>query len=82
MTRYARLLSISVMVVVISGFIVLWALFGTMYLSGQRSLTIYANEFGEFWIEFVVFTLAVVFLPVLVYELDRGLAGSNQGGGG
>ena len=68
-----KLVALSVFVVMLACTVVMWSLFWSMYTAGEYSVTVYANEFGEFWIEFVVLTLAIVFLPVLLFELDAWL---------
>ncbi|WP_169330888.1 hypothetical protein [Halorubrum kocurii] len=50
---------------------VLWALFGAMWVRGETSIILEANQFGEFLPELGLLTLAMVFLPVLLYELDQ-----------
>ena len=66
-----RLAAIGVGVAAVTSLVVLWGLFFTMWLAGETSITVYADRFGEFWIEFVGLTLAIVFLPLLIYEIDR-----------
>lgn len=42
-----------------------------MWINGETSITIYADQFSEFAIELVGLTLSVVFLPVLLYETNQ-----------
>ena len=65
-----KLVAIGVLTAAIASLITMWALFFTMWLQGTREITFYTDIFGEFWIEFILLTLAIVFLPVLVYEFD------------
>ena len=63
----------------LSALLILWSLFFTMWLHGETSITIYANQIGEFIFELVGLTLAVIFSPVLAYELDRLIfGGANE----
>jgi len=66
-----KIVSFGVFIASIACLVVMWSLFATMFLQGERQIILYVNHFGEFWIEFVVLTLAIVFLPVLLYELDE-----------
>lgn len=66
-----RLVAICVLSVAIASLSVLWALFGAMWLRGETSILLEADRFGEFLPELALLTLAMVFLPVLVYELDQ-----------
>jgi hypothetical protein len=72
-----RLAAFGVFVAAVSSLVVGWSLFWALYLTGERSITLYVNPFGEFWIEFVGLTLAVVFLPTLLYQLDREVFGGD-----
>lgn len=71
MGRVTTLVAIGVFVAAIASLLVGWSVFFTLWLHGETSITIYADQFGEFWIELVLLTLAVVFLPVLLYELSE-----------
>jgi len=62
----------------IASLLTMWALFFTMWLQGAREITLYVDTFSEFWIELVILTLAVVFLPVLVYEFDGKVLNSDE----
>jgi ABC-type transporter Mla maintaining outer membrane lipid asymmetry permease subunit MlaE len=66
-----RLVAICVLSVALASVSVMWALFGAMWIRGETSLLIEANYFGEFLPEFGVLTLSMVFLPILLYELDQ-----------
>lgn len=50
---------------------VLWALFGAMWLRGETEILIQANHYNEFRLEFALLTFSMVFLPILLYELDQ-----------
>ena len=65
------LVAFGVLSAAITSLVVLWSLFFTMWLQGEPSIHVTADTFGEFAVELVGLTLAVVFLPVLLYELDR-----------
>ena len=67
----SRLVAICVLSVALASLSVLWALFGAMWLRGETSIILEADQFGEFLPELALLTLAMVFLPVLVYELDQ-----------
>ena len=67
----SRLVAICVLSVALASLSVLWALFGAMWLRGETSILLEADRFGEFLPELVLLTLAMVFLPVLLYELDQ-----------
>lgn len=71
------LIAIAVFSAAVASLVVMWALFFTMWLHGARDITLYVDYFGEFWIEFVSLTLAIVFLPILVYEFDREVLGHD-----
>lgn len=47
-----------------------------MWVRGDTAITLEANLFGEFLPELALLTLAMVFLPVLLYELDQLVSGS------
>lgn len=66
-----KLVAFGVFVASVTSLVVMWSLFFTMWLHGETSITVYANQFGEFWTELIGLTLAVVFLPVLLYETNR-----------
>ena len=65
-----KLLAFGVFGASLAALVVVWSLFFTMWLHAETSLTVYANQFGEFWTEFVLYLLATICLPVLVYEID------------
>lgn len=44
-----------------------------MWVRGEAQITVVANYFNEFLPEFVVLTLAIIFLPVLLYEADQAM---------
>lgn len=66
-----KLIAFGVFTAAITSLVVLWSLFFTMWLQGETSITVHVNHFGEFLIEFIGLTLAVVFLPVLLYETNK-----------
>jgi len=68
--QLSKLVASGVLFAAIASLLTMWALFFTMWLQGAREITLYVDTFGEFWIELVILTLAIVFLPVLVYEFD------------
>lgn len=53
----------------VASLITLWTVFLVMWVRGKTTLTLSANRFGEFWIELLGLTLAILFLPVLFYEI-------------
>ena len=65
------LIAMAVFCAAVASLVIMWALFFTMWLHGAREITLYVDYFGEFWIEFVALTLAMIFLPILVYEFDQ-----------
>ena len=73
-----KLLAFGVFAASLSALLILWSLFFTMWLHGETSITIYANQIGEFIFELVELTLAVIFSPVLAYELDRLIFGDKE----
>jgi hypothetical protein len=66
-----RLVAFAVFVVLVVSLTTLWGIFWTMWVRGETSITLEANRFSEFLPEFILLTLAIVFLPVLLYEIDR-----------
>ena len=68
--RLSKLVAIGVLVAAVASLLTLWGLFFTMWLQGTREITLYTDVFSEFWIELAMLTLAVTFLPVLIYEFD------------
>ena len=66
-----KIVSFGVFIASIACLVVMWTMFFTMFLHGERKIILYADYFGEFWIELVVLTLAIIFLPVLLYEFDE-----------
>ncbi|WP_435100176.1 hypothetical protein [Halorubrum sp. N11] len=66
-----RLVAICVLSAALASLSVLWALFGAMWVRGETSIILETNQFGEFLPELALLTLAMVFLPVLLYELDQ-----------
>lgn len=76
--RLPKLISFGVFISAVASLTVIWGMFATMWLNGTRSITVYANKFGEFWIELVVLTAAIIFLPVLLYELDERLIDNTE----
>lgn len=73
-----KLVAIGVFVAALVSLLVLWGMFFTMWAQGERAITVYANAFGEFAIEFIGLTLAIVFLPVLLYEANEIMFGSES----
>jgi len=71
-----RLVACGVFVVAMSSLVVFGNVLLTMAASGQTSATVAFDSFGEFGIEFAIFSAATVFLPVLLYEITE-LAGQN-----
>ena len=71
-----RLVAICVLSAALASLSVLWALFGAMWVRGETSIVLKTNQFGEFLPELGLLTLAMVFLPVLLYELDQLVSGS------
>lgn len=66
-----RLVAICVLSAALASLSVLWALFGAMWVRGETSILIEADHYGEFLPELGLLTLAMVFLPILLYELDQ-----------
>lgn len=69
--RLPRLVAFGVFTAAIASLTVMWGLFGTMWVRGETQITIAANRHNEFLPELVLLTLAMIFLPVLLYEADR-----------
>ena len=69
----SRLVAFGVFVAAIVSLVALWGVFFTMWIQGETSIVVYANRFGEFGLELVGLTLAVIFLPVLLYEANEAL---------
>lgn len=76
--QLSKLVAIGVLFAAIASLLTMWALFFTMWLQGAREITLYADTFSEFWIELVMLTLAIVFLPVLVYEFEGRILDSDE----
>lgn len=66
-----RLVALGVLNVAIACLVVMWSFFATMYLEGKTEILVQADRFNEFAVEIVLLTLAMIFLPVLVVELDE-----------
>jgi len=66
----SHLVGFSVFIIAVVSLTVLWALYAVMYAQGVTSIVLHANLFGEFYIELIGLTLAIVFLPVLLYEAE------------
>lgn len=66
-----KLVAFGVFVASLASLVTMWSLFFTMWLQGETSITLYADRFGEFGLELVGLTLAIVFLPVLLYETNK-----------
>ena len=64
-----ELLAFGVFAASLAALLVLWSLFFTMWLHGETGITLVFNRYGEFWTEFVLYILATICLPVLVYEI-------------
>lgn len=62
----------------VASLITMWVVFLMMWVRGKTSLTLSANRFGEFWIELFGLTLAILFLPVLFYEIQLLLRASVE----
>lgn len=41
-----------------------------MWVRGEMSILVAANRYDEFLPEFALLTLAMIFFPVLLYEVD------------
>jgi uncharacterized membrane protein len=65
-----RLVTIAVGCVVLASFLVMWTIFMEMWRTGTTSIRLVANQYGEFWIESVIYAVAMILLPVAVYEAD------------
>lgn len=52
---------------------VMWIIFFSMLMSPDRAVEIRANDFNEFWIEFLLLTFGIIFMPVALYELEERL---------
>ena len=74
MSRATKLVAIGVLVVCVSSFVVIASLFLSMYVTGETSITIYANQFGEFWIELAMLAATTICFPVFLYELEDWIA--------
>ncbi|MUW14529.1 hypothetical protein GJ633_07470 [Halorubrum sp. CBA1125] len=66
-----RLVALGVFTAAIASLTVLWGVFGTMWIRGETEILVAANRYNEFLLEFVLLTLAMIFLPVLLYEADQ-----------
>ena len=73
--NFTRLVAFGVLNAAIASLAVMWALFGTMWVRGETQLLVEANRYNEFLLEFVLLTLAMIFVPVLLYEADELLNG-------
>jgi len=71
MIRLTKLVALGVLTVAIASLTVMWGLFGTMWVRGETSILVAANRYNEFLPEFALLTLAMIFLPVLLYEVDQ-----------
>ena len=69
--RLPRLVAFGVFIAAIASLVVMWGLFGTMWVRGETSIRVVANQYHEFVLELVLLTLAMIFLPVLLYEADQ-----------
>lgn len=69
--RLPKLVALGVFTIAIASLAVLWSLFGVMWVRGETRILLVANRYNEFLIEFILLTLAMIFLPVLLYEADR-----------
>lgn len=78
--RYSlpRLVAAGVAVCMFVSLIILGGVYFTLAARGQTRLTLTFNEFGEFWPEFGIFCGAIVFLPVLLYEIDEWVRRHND----
>lgn len=65
-----RLVAISVGCILLASFVVLFLVFAEMYRTGETTIRIVANRYGEFWIELILLTLGMLLLPIAVYEAD------------
>jgi hypothetical protein len=54
----------------LTSFVVMFLVFAEMYRTGETTIRIVANRYGEFWIELVLYALGMLLLPVAVYEAD------------
>lgn len=66
-----RLVAFGVFTAAIASLTVMWGLYGTMWVRGNTQITLEANRHKEFLPEFVLLTLAIIFLPVLLYEANQ-----------
>ncbi|RLM60038.1 hypothetical protein [Halorubrum sp. Atlit-26R] len=71
MIRLTKLVALGAFTVAIASLTVMWGLFGTMWVRGETSILVAASRYDEFLPEFVLLTLAMIFLPVLLYEVDQ-----------
>jgi len=68
--RVTKMIAFGIFITCLSSLLVLWSMFFTMWLRGETKIIVYANKFGEFSFEFVLLTLSIIFLPVLLYEVE------------
>lgn len=71
MSNLPKLIAGSVFAIMLNSFVVLWGvLFKIYYSNNGFDITLQTNDFNEFYIEFALLTFGIIFLPVLLYELD------------
>lgn len=70
MAQLTRLIAFGVFCTALTSLLLFWVLFAEMWIHGRTTTRIATNRYGEFWLEFAVWSLAVIFAPVLVYEVD------------
>ncbi|MXR42166.1 hypothetical protein GRX01_12555 [Halobaculum sp. WSA2] len=66
-----RLVAAGVLTAAIASLTILWGLFGTMWAHGETQILLDANRYNEFLLELALLTLAMIFLPVLLYKADH-----------
>lgn len=66
-----RLVAMGVLTASIASMTMMWGLFGTMWAHGETQILLEANRYNEFLLELAILTLAMIFLPVLLYEVDQ-----------
>lgn len=68
-----RIATFSVLTLAFISLGIMWVMFFAMYLSPDEAVELRANDFNEFWLEFVLLTLGIILTPVALYELDEQL---------
>ena len=68
--RVTKLVAFGIFLTCLSSLLVIWSMFFTMWLRGETKIIVYVNKFGEFSFELVLLTICIIFLPVLLYEVE------------